>query len=113
MSIRCVCTNGHVLRVKEALAGSSGLCPLCRTRVEVPKLHSSMSEDAILDILSKEPRPTRTDTAHLKPFGDSQLSGVFNLPGSTKICGRCNREIDSGVHVCPHCHTYVANLRDF
>ena len=30
MSIRCVCQNGHVLKVKESFAGTSGLCPSCK-----------------------------------------------------------------------------------
>ena len=52
MSIRCVCQNGHVLKVKESFAGTSGLCPMCRGRVDVPHPpEPAMSEDTILTIL--------------------------------------------------------------
>ena len=58
MSIRCVCQNGHVLKVKESLAGRSGLCPSCKAVVKVPHLQQKcISEDAILDLLgNKAPR---------------------------------------------------------
>ncbi len=55
MSIRCVCQNGHVLKVKDSFAGTSGFCPSCRARVDVPKLQKrSISEDAILGLLGKQ-----------------------------------------------------------
>ena len=40
-------------------------------------------------------------------------SGLHRLPFPKKICNRCNQEVRSGTHICPHCHTYIANLSDF
>ncbi|QDT70565.1 hypothetical protein MalM25_35140 [Planctomycetes bacterium MalM25] len=38
MPIRCVCPNGHALRVKDKLAGQTGVCPTCQAEFAVPSL---------------------------------------------------------------------------
>lgn len=110
MSIRCVCQNGHELKVKESLAGTSGLCPLCKGRVNVPKRReSAMSEDAILSLLGNCDVPKETvSRGSIAPDAGSQ-SGI----GLKKNCDRCGKEISAAAHICPYCHTYIANLRDF
>lgn len=33
---------------------------------------------------------------------------------STQVCPQCDWEIDSGYHVCPHCHYYLmGKMNDF
>jgi hypothetical protein len=114
MSIRCVCQNGHVLRVKESLAGTSGLCPSCRTRVDVPKPRDPrMSEDAIMDLLGIQSTSDRAAAENSGVMLASSDSGIYAQVGAKKTCSRCNREISTGAHICPHCHTYIANLADF
>lgn len=36
MPIRCVCPNGHALRVKDKLAGGTGTCPTCQAEFSIP-----------------------------------------------------------------------------
>jgi hypothetical protein len=115
MSIECRCPNGHVLKVKNSLAGTSGLCPVCRARVVVPQLRGKqVSEDAILDMLGwHEPAP-HADTTTFPATADTTPLPRFHERGTPrKSCYRCNHEIPSGSHICPHCHTYIANLDDF
>jgi len=114
MSIRCVCQNGHVLNVKESLAGTSGLCPSCRGRVDVPKPRDPrMSEDAILDLLGKQKPSARTAAEESGVFLATSESGIYGQNLAKKPCNRCSREVTIGTHICPYCHTYIANLADF
>jgi hypothetical protein len=114
MSIRCVCPNGHVLRVKDSLAGTSGLCPACKRRIDVPKPREiRMSEDAILDLLGNQPPSQRSQMEESGVFLATSDSGVYGQPLAKKPCNRCNREVSVGTHICPYCHTYIANLTDF
>lgn len=114
MSIRCVCPNGHVLKVKESLAGTSGLCPTCRAKVEVPRLRTvPVSEDAILALLGRDQIP-QADTATYNDLSDTMPLRVAPKRGTPKkICFKCNQEISADIHICPFCHTYIANLKDF
>ncbi len=111
MSIRCVCPNGHVLKVREALAGKTGLCPECRARVVVPRRPArDMSEDAILDILGPGSGVAGTDdTTSLQSTEDSWTGRDVR----EKHCYKCERLFPTTMHVCPYCHTYIANLHDF
>ena len=123
MSIRCVCPNGHVLKVKEAQAGTYGLCPACKVSVLVPQLRDkTLSEDAIMDILGPQEAPPKPHIAlskqhaaipeHLVPV-DAVRSGPQSRTTPNKGCYKCNQEIPAGTHICPHCHTYIAKLGDF
>ena len=121
MSIKCVCINGHVLHVKDSLAGVLGLCPTYRTQVKVPRpqrRHSDMSEDAILHILGDHATPPQQDSfadpaEDLNMFSDTSLSGIHRQGTPKKCCDRCNQEVSTDSHICPHCHTYIASLKDF
>ena len=115
MSIRCVCPNGHVLKVKESLAGASGLCPTCRALVKVPLLREQcMSEDAILDIVGQGSRAHFADTSkNLDAAADTQISRGDRPDTREKHCYKCQREFSATMHICPFCHTYIATLRDF
>jgi hypothetical protein len=117
MSIRCVCPNGHVLLVKDSLAGTAGLCPSCKGKVVVPKPHlpqkaPQMSEDAILDLLGKQSPSTRAATEESGVFLATSDSGIYGQ-SAKKPCNRCSREVSVGTHICPYCHTYIANINDF
>ena len=50
---------------------------------------------------------------NLDMFSDTSVSGIFGQTAPKKCCDRCNQEITVGTHICPHCHTYIANLKDF
>jgi hypothetical protein len=114
MSIRCVCQNGHVLKVKDSFAGRSGLCPSCRARVDVPQLvKKSISEDAILGLLGRQSSAERAAAESSGVLLAASESGMIRLPFPKKTCSRCNQEVSAGAHICPHCHTYIANLSDF
>ena len=115
MSIRCVCPNGHVLKVKESLAGTSGLCPTCRARVNVPQRREPpMSEDAILDIMGSEDLPPHTVVAERIDSAEyDRLQEIHGRDIPQKQCYRCKREFPTTIHMCPFCHTYIADLHDF
>lgn len=109
MSIRVVCPNGHTLKVRDSFAGKAGLCPTCKARVEVPQVQAELSEDAIMSILgphvTSDEQPSR-GVSH--PVGDHDRSLT-----PKKSCHQCNRQISAAIHICPHCHTYIAKLADF
>jgi hypothetical protein len=115
MSIRCVCRNGHVLRVRESLAGRVGLCPACKTEVSVPRPKTAcVSEDAILGILGESvPRHHRDTFDNVDALADTAPSGIHRHETPKKSCQRCNQEVSAESHICPYCHTYIANLSDF
>ena len=115
MSIRVVCPNGHVLNVKDSLAGKTGLCPKCKARVEVPRpVKGGLSEDAIMDLLG----PPASGPSGPAVAGVDVNAAEMPSPGERKLtpkksCHNCNREISAEIHICPFCHTYIAQLSDF
>ncbi|OHB78381.1 MAG: hypothetical protein A2V98_03220 [Planctomycetes bacterium RBG_16_64_12] len=130
MSIQVVCPIGHVLKVSDDYAGKTGLCPVCKSRVKVPKpSEDQLSEDAIMSILGKyDPNKARKKLADVSDLaaadtpralqnqtspdgGADTVANAASLP--KKSCPHCNREIVAGIHICPHCHTYIAGLGDF
>jgi RNA polymerase subunit RPABC4/transcription elongation factor Spt4 len=120
MAIRCVCPKGHVLKVKESLAGTSGLCPVCRSRVRVPALRAEkVTEDTVLAILGPHEEtkvqdlPPPDDSRDQQMLEASMRSGIFGRKNIVKNCSRCNQEISAGTHICPYCHTYIAQPGDF
>ena len=129
MSIQVVCPNGHVLKVSDEYAGKTGLCPVCKSKVIVPKpSEEQLSEDAIMNILGaydpSKAGSKLTDVSDLAAADapralKNQVSPgeAGTLPGGPsppkKSCPHCNQEIVAGIHICPHCHTYIAGLDDF
>jgi hypothetical protein len=114
MAIRVLCPQGHVLKVRDDLAGKVGRCPVCRSIVRVPGDEPAMfSEDAILGVLATPgPRP-RHDPGHNGDHSPGIHSGAEDVHSTPKkSCARCNREIEAGTHICPYCHTYIAGLAD-
>lgn len=110
MSIRVVCPNKHSLKVPDSFAGKTGLCPVCKARVKVPRPGNlQLSEDAILGILgpheASEDVPQPVVTAPSRAVGDTPSP-------PKKSCDRCNREVAANTHICPFCHTYIASLAE-
>ena len=112
MGIHVRCPQGHVLQVSDGLAGKVGRCPVCKSLVQVPVPDADdFPEDAIMHILGKpSPRPR-------KESGDGDGSSPHSRADRghgppKKACAKCNREIESGTHICPYCHTYIASLAD-
>jgi len=115
MSIRVVCPNGHVLKVKDALAGKTGLCPLCKARVQVPQPQAAeISEDAILDILGPGVSNPSKDSGIFDAAEGAEATPDDEERRATpkKSCQKCHHEISAGIHICPYCNTYIAGLTD-
>lgn len=117
MSIMVRCPNGHVLKVKDSFAGKSGLCPICKARIDVPDPRlGSLSEDDIADLLGVPPQ------SH---YSGGSASGIaLHMPetkrettsaveAGKKMCVKCHQEIAAGTHICPFCKTYIASVHDF
>ncbi|MGI6414246.1 MAG: hypothetical protein ACOX1P_01145 [Thermoguttaceae bacterium] len=112
MSIKVVCPNGHVLRVKDSLAGKTGLCPTCKARVSVPEPEtSSMDESAILSILGPyEPGKAVRSLTTTNPFEEE----VQRRPAKKEMrrCIHCEKEIEAETHICPYCKRYIGGPGD-
>jgi hypothetical protein len=67
-----------------------------------------MSEDAILDLL--ETKPSDSPSSSSLTRGSAAREGTKKTSAGRsprKVCVKCNREMDMGVRICPHCHCYV------
>ena len=108
MTIRVVCRNGHTLKVNDSSAGKSGLCPVCKVPVQIPANKAeAMSEESLMEILGpKEGDPTHGPKEWSDP-DSTKHTGVAQQSPPMKTCIKCNREMDLGVRICPHCKTYV------
>jgi anti-sigma B factor antagonist len=129
MSIKVICPNGHALQVKSEFAGKSGLCPLCKARIVVPKpAAEAVSEDDLLEVLGpprvvprmpvagEPPRDHQPAASRHEPHRDvvkkdeprkqsADVSSGSSLLRRKKVCPKCC-EIFSVAHSdCPRCHT--------
>lgn len=116
MAIHLTCPNGHSLTARESNAGKQGKCPLCKAPVTIPSTQS-LTESAILNILGNPEVKKPHHSANIplgreKPLGTFGDASTSTLP-AMKVCPSCDREIDTGYHICPHCHTYLTGLSDF
>lgn len=122
MSIKVVCPNGHELKVKDELAGKTGLCPTCKAKVVIPPLDAKTSkaaesaaqavkradsgddltEDAILGILG----PYEPDRRVQVPLEEPPTRARPGKP-TTRVCRRCHEEVTGDAHICPNCRTYI------
>ena len=114
MAIKVTCPNGHTLRVKDSLAGKTGLCPTCKARVSVPELkrHEEIDESDILQVIGPyDPGKSQV----VRP--DSPFDGEEVEEKSSKVemrrCMSCEREIEAETHICPYCHHYIGGVGDF
>lgn len=117
MSIKVTCPKGHQLKVKDNMAGKTGLCPMCKgqTYVYVPLPEKSISEEAILDFLGPSqtaPMSTSSSGIDLEEAGPHRPD-TDHHETPWKSCVKCNRDIPSQTRICPHCHTYLADLAGY
>lgn len=112
MAIKLTCPNGHKLRVKDSLAGKTGLCPTCKARVSVPEReHEAIDESDILQVIGPydpgKSQVVRPDSP-LEEGADEKTSKV-----EMRRCMSCEREIEAETHICPYCHHYIGGVGDF
>jgi len=116
MTISVLCPNGHRLVSNDDSAGKTGRCPVCKATISIPLRSTDfLSETAILSILGT-PQPKNGNIADdLGEFAIMAGHPSTKAPHHThvKLCPSCDREIDTGYHICPHCHTYISTLSDF
>jgi len=119
MSIVVHCPKGHVLKVKNSMAGKTGLCPFCKGQVYVyvpiPEEKKDLSEESILDFLgsAKAKSDTNSSGINLEDAEVFHRQEKHQHDTPWKSCVKCNREIPAKIHICPFCHTYIADLAGF
>ena len=121
MSITVLCPKGHRLVAKDDCAGKTGRCPVCKAMVSIPIPHTGyLSETAVLSILGSPEPKKRSISEDLDEF--ASMAGLTTTISQKershdslhiKLCPSCDREIDTGYHICPHCQTYISSLSDF
>jgi hypothetical protein len=113
MPIEFPCPNGHKLKVDEASSGKKVRCPVCKAVAIIPRRRpKELDEDAILGILGPhQAKPVPAGESPESSPGPADDVELFGPP--KKPCPKCHREILGETHICPHCHTYVANIDDF
>ena len=119
-TIELVCPNGHRLTAKESSAGKTGKCPVCQARIAIPIPNRSVAADsavvaAVLGELNAQAaaqkKVGRTVLAPKRPPGVAVKDS--SALARVRVCPNCERDIDLGYHVCPHCHAYLAGLNEF
>ena len=114
MAIKVSCPNGHTIKVKDSFAGKTGLCPACKARITVPAIsRRGLSEDAILGILGDFEPEKDKKVAPDKPDPGALVEEYKPPQRTLKSCQSCGREISVQTHICPFCHHYIANPKDF
>ncbi|MCL2710460.1 MAG: hypothetical protein FWE95_06240 [Planctomycetaceae bacterium] len=120
-TIELVCPNGHRLTAKESSAGKTGKCPVCQARIAIPIPNRSVTADsavvaAVLGELNAQAaaqkKVGRTVLAPKRPQPAVAVKDSSAL-ARVRVCPNCERDIDLGYHVCPHCHAYLAGLNEF
>ena len=120
MSITVLCPKGHRLVARNENAGKMGRCPVCSATVAIPLPRTGyLSETAILSILGTPETKRRNIADDLDEF--AAMGGLATTSKTAedeksvvvKLCPSCDREIDTGYHICPHCQTYISSLSDF
>jgi hypothetical protein len=120
MSIMVTCPKGHKLKVKDSMAGKTGLCPLCAGQVYVyvpvpVPVKESLSEEVILDFIGpSQPSPSSAGMSGID-LEDAKPQRIDKAHHETpwKSCAKCNKDIPSQTHICPYCHTYLADIAGY
>ena len=117
MPIQLVCPNGHRLAAKESNAGKSGKCPICKVAVVIPIPDQVVSADSaiVVAVLGELNTQTTTQQVGRTILAPKRQPAVRDpsAQARVKICPNCERDIDLGYHVCPHCHAYLTGLNEF
>ncbi len=112
MAIKVTCPNGHTLRVKDSLAGKTGLCPTCKARVSVPEpTREAIDESDILQVIGPYDPAKSQVVRPDSPFEDGAEEKSSKV--EMRRCMSCEREIEAETHICPHCHHYIGGVGDF
>lgn len=120
MSIQLKCPNGHVLKVKDLLAGQTVSCPGCQAPVVVPIQPAERWEEAILQLLGPPaaadwpagPLEAPTEPAAGGAEVGPNLLRVAMPAGEMKVCPKCRRQVRACYDLCPHCQTYFTDLSE-
>jgi len=117
MTIQLACPNGHRLNAKESNAGKTGKCPVCQSPITVPIPDVSITADsaivvAVLGELNAKSATQKVGKTILAPKRPPVVKESSVL-AKTRVCPNCERDIDLGYQVCPHCHAYLTGLNDF
>lgn len=125
MLIRVPCPScGKALKVDQKFAGRKGICPACKSKIQIPDPdEKKIDEDDILDLLGpasekrpsyaarKDDLPVHQDPKHDDGQGsaeDSTLTGGSSvLQRALRKCPVCAKEISPRYTICPHCRTYL------
>jgi len=112
MSIEVACPNGHTLKVKDSLAGKTGLCPVCKARVRIPRAApSELTEDAILGIIGPyEPDESILQQPIEEPTAAKKREASAKPTNTT--CEKCSQQVPAGATICPYCRTYLFKMSD-
>ena len=120
MPIQLVCPNGHRLTAKESNAGKSGKCPVCKTSVTIPIPNRTVAADsaivvAVLGELNAQSATQQVGRTVLAPKRQPATVAVRDSSALARVrtCPNCERDIDLGYHICPHCHAYLTGLNEF
>ena len=115
MAIKVICPNGHTLRVKDSLAGKTGLCPTCKARVSVPEpKHEAIDESDILQVIGPyDPGKSHVARADSPVAGSAKDAEGKSSKVEMRRCMSCEREIEAETHICPYCHHYIGGVGDF
>ena len=118
MPIQLVCPNGHRLTAKESNAGKTGRCPVCQAVVFIPIPSRPVVADsavvvAVLGELNAQSAAQKIGRTVLAPKRKTAAVKDSSALARVRVCPNCEREIDLGYHVCPHCHAYLTGLNEF
>lgn len=115
MAIKVTCPNGHTLRVKDSLAGKTGLCPTCKARVSVPEpRHDEMDESDILQVIGPyDPGESQVVRPDISSGDEAETEEEKSSKVEMRRCLSCEREIEAETHICPYCHHYIGGVGDF
>ncbi|MDR3182180.1 MAG: hypothetical protein LBT89_04530 [Planctomycetaceae bacterium] len=109
--IETFCPNGHHLKTDDTNAGKTGKCPICKVPVTIPMpQRQTVSESTVVKILGQmNAADSRTVMAPLRNKPPVTPQPVSRL----KACPNCERKIDFGYQICPHCQKQLTGLNDF
>ena len=121
MPIQLVCPNGHRLTAKESSAGKTGKCPVCQAAVFIPIPSRSVTADSAVvvavlgELNAQSAAQKKVGRTVLAPKRQQVAAAVKDSStlARVRICPNCERDIDLGYHVCPHCHAYLTGLNEF
>lgn len=111
MSIVVTCSNGHRLSAPEKRAGTTGRCPACGVKVNVPEIKNlPPSESSILRILGigqeLRRRMNEEETAQEQMQEEQFEWTTKKVVRKRKLCPQCDWEIDAEYKICPKCRFY-------